>query len=175
MTELTGFPALTPFRGGWCGDELAGDALSPDLRLQARRGTEALGRRLAQAGYRGYFGLDFLLDRDTGRLYLGEMNPRITGATPLTSQAALDAGELPLFLYHLLEWLGAEYRVDVARYNDLWVDPARAAGWGQLIIDHTEDTEEVMTDAPASGIYRLSSDGTVGLGAPRGPSEVRQG
>ena len=96
MMELTGHPALTPFRGGWCGNELAGYALAPDLRLQARRATEALGQRLAQAGYRGYFGLDYLLDQDTGDLYLGELNPRITGVTPLTSQAALDAGDVPL-------------------------------------------------------------------------------
>jgi hypothetical protein len=163
MTELVGFPTLTPFRGGWCGNELVGDALDADLRLRARRATEALGRRLKRAGYRGYFGLDYLLDDDTGNLYLGELNPRITGITTLTSQAARDAGEVPLFLYHLLEWLGVDYRVDVTRYNDLWVDPARAVGWGQLIIDHTEVTDEVVTDVPPSGIYRLTPDGTIGF------------
>jgi hypothetical protein len=163
MMELTGFRELTPFRGGWCGDELAGNALAPDISLQARLATEALGQRLARVGYRGYFGLDYLLDHDTGDLYLGELNPRITGATPLTTQAALDAGDVPLFLYHLMEWLDVDYRRDVSRYNDLWFDPTRAAGWGQLIIEHTEDTDEFVTVAPASGIYRLSPDGTVGF------------
>ena len=42
-------------------------------------------------------------------LYLGEMNPRITGATPLTSQAALDRNQPPLLLFHLLEYFGVDF------------------------------------------------------------------
>jgi biotin carboxylase len=110
MTEMIGLGDLTPYRGGWCGNEVFGEgasaALSSDIRQQAQRATVAIGEHLRQAGYWGYFGLDFLLDQDTGALYLGELNPRITGVTPLTSQAALEQDEVPLLLFHLLEWLG---------------------------------------------------------------------
>ncbi len=165
-TELTGFSALTPFRGGWCGNELAGDALNwtSAARCPARATEAARAAGWAQAGYRGYFlGLTTCSTRTRATSSLASWHPRITGVTPLTSQAALDAEDVPLLLYHLMEWLGVDYRLDVSRYNDLWVDPTRAAGWGQLIIEHTEDTDEVMTDAPVSGIYRLSLEGTVGF------------
>jgi hypothetical protein len=163
MAELIGFRALTPYRGGWCGNELAPPRLGPDLRRQAQQAAVALGRQLRRAGYRGYFGLDFLLDQDTGHLYLGELNPRITGATFLTSRAALDAGSVPLLLYHLLEWFAVAYRVDVADFNDRWLTPPRGADWGQLIIEHTAQTAEAVSSAPASGIWRLAGDGTVSL------------
>jgi hypothetical protein len=163
MAELIGFSTLTPYRGGWCGNELAPLRLGAGLRRQAQQATIALGRQLRTVGYRGYFGLDFLLDQDTGALYLGELNPRITGATFLTSQAALDAGSVPLLLYHLLEWFAVEYRVDVADFNDQWLTPHRTGDWGQLIIEHTAETADVVSGAPASGVWRLAGDGTVSL------------
>jgi hypothetical protein len=163
MAELTGFPTLTPYRGGWCGNELAPECLGSDLRRRAQQATLALGRQLRRVGYRGCFGLDFLLDQDTGDLYLGELNPRITGATSLTSQAALDAGGVPLLLYHLLEWFGVDYRVEVAEFNARWLAPQGMAGWGQLIIEQTAETADVVTGAPASGLWRLAGNGTVSL------------
>ena len=39
-------------------------------------------------GYRGYFDLDFLIDQDSGDVYLGELNPRVCGASPMTNHAA---------------------------------------------------------------------------------------
>jgi hypothetical protein len=161
MAELTGFPTLTPYRGGWCGNELAAASLGPDLRRQAQQATIALGRQLRRVGYRGYFGLDYLLDQDTGDLYLGELNPRLTGATPLTTQAALDAGCVPLLLYHLLEWFAVDYRAHLADFNDRWLAPGPMSNWGQLIIEHTARTADVVTDVPASGIWRLAANGTI--------------
>jgi hypothetical protein len=163
MAELIGFPSLTPYRGGWCGNELAPERLGDDLRRRAMQATVTLGQQLLDVGYRGCFGVDYLLDQDSGALYLGELNPRITGATPLTSQAAIDAGRVPLLLYHLLEWFGVDYRVDVREYNHRWLTPPRAVTWGQLILEHTAASAEVITEPPASGIWHLARDGTVSL------------
>ena len=43
---------------------------------------ERFGNQLLAEGYRGYFDLDFLIDTDSGEVYLGELNPRICGASP---------------------------------------------------------------------------------------------
>ena len=110
----------------------------------------AIGEQIRRAGYWGYFGLDFLLDQDTGALYLGELNPRITGATPLTSQAALDQDEVPLLLFHLLEWLGVEYAVDVAQFNQRWVKAEQTTSWSQMILEHTAETVDMVTQGPAN-------------------------
>jgi len=145
MTELVGFPELTPYPGGWCGNEMfaanASTLISQDVRRQAGRAVVAMGEQLREQGYWGAFGLDFLLDQDSGTLYLGEMNPRITGASPLTNQAAHDRNQPPLLLFHLLEWLGIDFSFDIDGYNQRWIEAARvstagAPGWSQLIIDN---------------------------------------
>ena len=64
MTELTGFPELTPYDGGWCGNDVSPDVLTEAQRTTARERTKAMGERLRQEGYRGYFELDFLLDAE---------------------------------------------------------------------------------------------------------------
>jgi hypothetical protein len=170
MTEMIGFGDLTPYRGGWCGNEVfaarESTALSPEIRRQAQRATVAIGAHLKQAGYWGYFGLDFLLDQDTEALYLGELNPRVTGATPLTSQAALDQDEVPLLLFHLLEWLGVEYVVDVAQFNQRWVKAEQITSWSQMILEHTAETIDMVTQAPPSGIWHMAEDGTVQFARP---------
>ncbi len=79
MRDLTGHPELTPYSGGWCGNDIFPDALSPEHRERARVLTEQLGDRLATEGYRGFFEVDYLVDVDTGELYLGELNPRLSG------------------------------------------------------------------------------------------------
>jgi hypothetical protein len=168
QTELVGFSELTPFSGGWCGNEVfaanQSDLLTPDIRQQAQQATLALGQQLRRAGYRGCFGLDLLLDQDTGALYLGEMNPRITGATPMTSQAMLDTESAPLLLFHLLEWLspGAEldYELDVAAFNEQWLRAEGLGSWGQMILEQKEDTNDVVAAAPDSGLWQMQSDGT---------------
>ena len=170
MTEMIGFPELTPYGGGWCGNEVFGagesTTLSPDVRRQARTATTAMGDELRREGYWGVFGLDFLIDQDTGALYLGEMNPRITGATLLTSLAAQDQAEVPLFVCHLLEWLGADYALEVEAFNARWGDAQRITSWSQLVIEHTGDEARTATQVPAAGIWRLVGDGTLEYARP---------
>ncbi len=50
MTELVGFPELTPYEGGWCGNEIFANAFNADLRDQARDATLAMGECLKREG-----------------------------------------------------------------------------------------------------------------------------
>ncbi len=75
MTELVGFKSLTPYKGGWCGNEMFAGAFSQEVRDLAREYTFKFGEALREEGYRGYFELDFLIDMDTNEVYLGELNP----------------------------------------------------------------------------------------------------
>jgi hypothetical protein len=111
-------------------------------------------------GYRGYFELDFLRDLDTDDLYLGEVNPRVTGASAMTNLAAFAHADAPLFLFHLLEWADVDFDLDVDELNARW-EPDNIDPWGQLVIKHTQETVEMVTKAPQSGIWRLEDDGTV--------------
>ena len=120
MTDLTGHPELTPHKGGWCGNDIFPEALSPEHRERARVLTQKLGDRLAVEGYRGFLEIDYLADVDTGELYLGEINPRISGVTSMTNVTAGAYADAPLFLFHLLEYLDVDYEIDVDDINRRW-------------------------------------------------------
>ena len=161
LTEIVGQKELTPYKGGWCGNEVFPGAFSEGVRAKAREMAFRFGNQLWQEGYRGYFDLDFLIDQDSGEVYLGELNPRVCGASPMTNHAAFAHADVPLFLFHLLEFSGVEFDLDVEAINARWADPDFIDSWSQLVIKYTEDNVDLVTEAPASGIYRLTEDGTL--------------
>ncbi|WP_457663264.1 hypothetical protein [Sinorhizobium medicae] len=100
MTEVVGKPELTPYKGGWAGNELFAGAFSEKVLAKTRDMASRFGNQLRKEGYHGYFNLDFLID-ENNEVYLGELNPRISGASSLTNQAAYADADAPLFLFHL--------------------------------------------------------------------------
>ena len=163
MTELTGFPELTPYGGGWCGNDVFATALTERQRLLARDYTQRMGERLRQEGYLGYFELDFLADADSSELYLGELNPRVTGASSMTNVTAVAYGDMPLFLFHLLEFAGVDYEIDVTALNEAWAHPGAVDEWSQFILKQTEEDVELITHAPRSGVWRLDAQAPGGI------------
>jgi biotin carboxylase len=161
MAELTGFPELTPYDGGWCGNDVSAEVLTEQQRALARERSFAMGERLRREGYRGYFELDFLADAQTGELWLGELNPRVTGASSITNVNAVAYGDMPLFLFHLLEFMDVDYELDVDELNTRWSHPANIDTWTQFILKQTDDAVELITEAPASGIWRMDPGGDI--------------
>ncbi len=161
LTELVGFKELTPYKGGWCGNEIYPNAFNKSIRDQARRYTEMFGNQLREEGYMGYFELDFLIEEKTNKVYLGELNPRITGASSITNHAVFALADCPLYLFHILEWMDVDYEISVRQLNARWSKPENIDNWGQMVIKHTEDTIDVITEAPESGIYKMDGEGNV--------------
>ncbi len=161
MTELVGFKELTPYRGGWCGNEILSNSFPKKIRDKAREYTFAFGEQLRKEGYRGYFELDFLIDKHSNDIYLGELNPRITGASSMTNHAAFAHADAPLFIFHLLEFSGTPFSLDIEELNKRWSNAANIDSWSQMVIKHTDDTVDILTGAPETGIYQLTDDGEV--------------
>jgi hypothetical protein len=161
LTEVVGRRELTPHKGGWCGNEVFPGAFSEDVRAAAREMTFKFGNQLAAEGYRGYFDLDFLIDQDDGSVYLGELNPRVTGASSMTNHAAFAHADAPLFLFHLLEFSKLDYELDVGELNARWAQKDFIDSWAQLVLKYTDDNIDIVTHAPPTGIYRMAEDGSV--------------
>ncbi|MBV9165405.1 MAG: hypothetical protein JO342_04555 [Solirubrobacterales bacterium] len=159
MVDLTGHPELTPYRGGWCGNDIFPGVLSRSDRERAWQLTRRLGDRLAQEGYRGQLEVDYLLDRDTDELYLGELNPRLSGISSMTNVSASAYADMPLFLFHLAEYMDLDYEIDVEECNQRWAAEHYQDHWSQIILKEPEDVAELLTAAPQTGIWRLGVDG----------------
>lgn len=159
MTDLTGYPELTPYKGGWCGNDLFPQALTEIQRDKSIRLVRRLGDRLAKEGYKGFLEIDVLIDLDTDEVYLGELNPRISGASSMTNVTAGAYADVPLFLFHLLEFMDVDYSVDIDEINDRWRDLAAADVWAQLIMKEPIDSVERILAAPQTGTWHLSDEG----------------
>jgi len=161
MSELVGFKELTPYKGGWCGNEIYPNAFTADIREKATKNTQKFGDQLRKEGYKGYFELDFLVDQDNGEVYLGELNPRISGASSITNHAKFAMQDVPLFLFHLLEWMDIPYEIDVNELTRRWAQPDNIDSWSQLVIKHTKKNLEFVTKSPESGIWEMKKNGKI--------------
>ena len=152
--------------GGWCGNDLFPDALSEADRATAISHVRKLGDRLAREGYKGFLEIDVLVDVDTGAVYLGELNPRVSGVSSMTNVTAGAYADVPLFLFHLLEFMDVGYTIDIDEINERWRDLAAVDVWSQLIMKEPSDAVERILAAPSTGTWHLSGDGTLTFGRP---------
>ena len=159
MSELIGYKRLTPARGGWCGNEMFPEVLAGESRRIATQLVRRLGDRLAKEGYRGFFEVDVLVDTDTGEVYLGELNPRISGASSITNVTAGAYADVPLFLFHILEYMNVDFDLDVDEINERWEELASADVWSQMVMKETDDIVQRLTATPRTGQYSLDANG----------------
>ena len=79
--------------------------------------------------------------------------------TNLTTEAYAD---MPLFLFHLLDYMDVEYELDIEEINTRW---ERGYGedevWGQVILTETSPDVELFTATPRTGVWRIDDDGRV--------------
>ena len=158
QTDITGFEEITPYKGGWCGNDVWPKIFNAKIRRDLRDIASKLGDQLYQEGYKGVFCMDFLLDTDDGTPYLGEVNPRISGASPLTNLITSHYGGVPLFLFHMLEYLDVDYEINLKKVQSRWNE---YDFWSQLVLKQTEDKVRQLTHAPRTGVWAMDKFGGI--------------
>lgn len=156
--ELIGIPELTVYKGGWCGNELAPYTFPKHHIEKAKQYTILLGEQLRKVGYKGCFQPDYLIDPDNDILYLGEINMRFSGFTPLINNANIAEKDIPLLLLHLAEWLDMDYDLDLDALNTAWTKQEHLS---PLSLLHFKNVKEKQAQPIRTGIYRLAEDGKV--------------
>lgn len=116
QAQLIGHPLLTSARQGdiqFCGGRVTPGLLSNQLYEKARTAAQIVGERLKEEGYRGIFGMDFMVsDKD---IYVLEANPRMTS---LTTLLAFLQCEVPFLLLHILELAHSPYRIEGSAFGE---------------------------------------------------------
>lgn len=102
--QLVGVAECVSRPFGYCGNDFARVAELEDDQLDAlEASTVAVGEWLRRHGYRGTFGVDYLVVGGTP--VFTEINPRFQGSTRASAQLAVEAGEPCLPLEHVAAML----------------------------------------------------------------------
>lgn len=105
--QIVGQAVLGGSPHGHCGNDFtAARGADQSLLNGIREQTDRIGCWLAARGYRGLFGLDFVIDERRGLPCAVDLNPRWQGSTSLQAQAESCQGRLPLAAAELAYRLG---------------------------------------------------------------------
>jgi hypothetical protein len=156
--QTTGLDWLTPMELGSSGNAFGDPALAQ--HAAATQGSlAAIGGALADAGYAGIFGVDFVLG--PGGPLVIETNPRLVASLPLATQLEMAAGRVPLFLRHLLAVLGAHGRHPAGRPADpvggAGASPGSPLGSASQLLVRRLPGDPPVRPAMPSGVYRVAT------------------
>lgn len=139
--------------GLFCGHDWSSSRFTPAIEERTRAAVEKVGNHLASKGYKGIFGLDFVLDENTQKLFVTECNPRLLGSFPAITMAQLRNEEPPIIAFHLLECLNIPYEADVQAINALMRRPKI----GAQMFPHNLTGQWARNSAHVrAGVYRMS-------------------
>jgi len=141
--------------GLFCGHDWTASVFSEKIELQAYDIVEKVGRHFQKLGYKGIFGLDFILEEKTNTLYVVECNPRLLGSFPTLTMVQLENNEPPILGFHILEFLNADYQLDVQAVNQAMRKRRRGA---QMLLHNLEDQWVETTVEIKPGVYRLGDN-----------------
>lgn len=133
------------------GDRYCGAQISPNDRHldkydEMKRIAQSIGEHIQSLGYKGIYGIDFLI-AENGTVYVLEINPRITGATPLVTALYREGQDIPFYLLHILELSGQPYEI-----TDMSVNSSPAEG--SLFILHSQRPRAaILQQTITSGFY----------------------
>ncbi|MBI3955469.1 ATP-grasp domain-containing protein [Candidatus Gottesmanbacteria bacterium] len=103
--QISGIKKLYPNSFVTCGRQWPVKFISGEQEGEIMRITQQVGLAMQKNGYKGFFGLDFLVDKSCGKIYLSEINARLTASSAFFTKLELGCGKIPLMLYHLASFL----------------------------------------------------------------------
>lgn len=143
--QLVGCPDLTQRPFGYCGNdfELASRLDSSTLD-EIDHSTRVIGNWLHDHGYRGAFGVDYLLHE--GRVLFTEINPRFQGSTYASCYLSIQRDESCLMLEHIAALLG----VPAPRSAPLREQVKRGSLLSNIVV-HWQGHQSAMIDGAVLG------------------------
>ena len=153
---FTGIPGCSMHRFDYAGSDYAAYRLvSLESRRKIEEFTLKIGEWVAEAGYRGIYGVDFIVHQDEP--YALELNPRVLGTTQLMTELEEIQGSAPTTTFwHLAEFLKPGAALDA--HQDLPADLSRPDLSGfQLLIRNTSPSRVRIGHSLEPGIYSIQN------------------
>lgn len=133
--QLIGIPECVGRPFGYCGNDFASvKEIEPALIEQIESVTVKVGAWLRLQGYRGAFGIDFMVDHGTA--LFTEINPRFQGSTRMSAQMSVELDQPCILMDHIAAMLHLNWPDDRPGLID---QVAEMPGRAQVIVHNTSD------------------------------------
>ena len=151
---ITGLAGSSMHRFDYAGSDYGAYRRLPEsARKEIERATLSIGEWVAQMGYKGLFGVDFVVH--AGKPYVLEVNPRLLGTTQLMTELELRESSFPPTIYwHLAELLGAGNEADEGSPPLEKIGTSSLAGF-QLLLRNTRPRPVRIGRAVKPGVYDM--------------------
>ncbi len=157
--QILDIPQLySPDKGSglFCGHDWSFSRFSKEIEGQAYQMTKKIGNYFKKQGYKGIFGLDFIMDKSAKKLYVIEANPRLLGSFPVLPMVQLKNNEPPILGFHILEYLDIDYDIDIKNVNKLMQKDKKGA---QMLLHNLNGKWSKITKNVRTGVYKLNKNG----------------
>ncbi len=144
-----------------CGRSWPATGLHEEQLAEMQKVTNRVGETMHASGYQGYFGLDFLVEENSGEVYLLEINARLTASTSFYTQLEINSNATPLLFYHLLSWLPSHKNVILNLFQDpeeIRMRLNMQITGSQLILRNNQPQSVTIKKSLQPGIYELTKD-----------------
>lgn len=100
ITPLGGKPGVT------CGRQWPAKFIDKKQIGEIKKISQTVGKFMTAGGFKGFFGVDFLVEEKTGKVYLSEVNARMTASSAFFTLIETGLSSIPLLAYHAAQFLG---------------------------------------------------------------------
>ncbi len=152
--QIIGAPLCSDRVFGFCGSDFshAKTFLQNNTLDDIFKMTIEIGEWLITLGYRGIFGLDFIVD-ENGKPFFLEINPRFQASTPYLIEEQMRQGFPPLICLHIAAFLNLEIGKLPSPF-DYYSLPLQG---GYVIMHHNSSFEGRTISMPDSGLYEMNN------------------
>lgn len=134
------------------GDFSSSKKYSPSTKQKIIEISNKIGKKLISLGYQGIFNLDFILENSSKKIYLIEINARLSGSTGILDYFHHINGIPPLLDYHVKSFLKENVqKKTLAAHKKLFLTKINGS---QIIMRSLESKTVKIIRSPHSGIYQ---------------------
>jgi len=165
--QLTGLEECSNSSTTFCGnDYTASNDLDETMINKVSCITKTIGKWMGEVGYRGIFGLDFIVDKEKEEVFPIEINPRFQNSTSLfTILEIIEQNYGFLFLLHILEFLKQKDAYLREFCFNFPYEELMNKYQGSQIILHNYSHQTIVNREILPGVYEFSNNKLVYKGS----------
>lgn len=138
--------------GLFCG-HVFGIKFNKEIINQVNNIATKLGRFMYKKGYKGIYGTDLLINKETNKVYPVECNARYTGAFPMLSMLHVKHKIIPLDFFHFWEFFNLNYKINVRKINKMYQKPIMGS---HLVLSNIGNKPVIVKKSLKSGLYHFN-------------------